>query len=109
MTNNFIFVVLQSWLPEWCTLASSAVEAEKSIAQRKKDEAKLWMAQLEKKYWNEAAAAKAQEAWDTAKATKEQQKATEKEHEGQKLPSLVQETNLEEGGADPQITSTQLK
>lgn len=84
--DDVIFDVLESWSLEWHAPPSSTVEAEKLVAQRKKDEAKLHMAQLVEKWRNEVVAAKAQEACDAAKATKEQQKAVEKDHEGQKSP-----------------------
>jgi len=38
-TDDVIFTVLESWPLEWCTPASSTVEAEKSTTQRKKNEA----------------------------------------------------------------------
>lgn len=72
------------------------METEKSATQRKKEETKLWMVQLAEKRRKEVA------------ATEEQ-----KEHEGQKFPSPEQEqemeTKAEEGGTDPETTSTQLK
>lgn len=58
---------------------------------------------------NEAATAKAQATRDVAKLAKEQQKEAEEEREGQKSPSPEPETNTEQGGADPHISSTQLK
>lgn len=39
--DDVIFTVLDLWPPEWHAPVISTVEAEKSIAQRKKDEAKL--------------------------------------------------------------------
>lgn len=39
--DDVIFAVLKSWPPKWHALASSVVEAEKSAAQRNKEEAKL--------------------------------------------------------------------
>jgi len=57
--DDVIFAVLESWPPEWHAPASSVVEAEKSATQRKKEEAKLRMAQLVEKCRNEAATTKA--------------------------------------------------
>lgn len=48
-TDDVIFTMLESWLPEWCAPASSTVEENKSVVQRKKDKAKLHMAQLAEK------------------------------------------------------------
>jgi len=42
--NDVIFMVLESWPPKWHALVGSAVEVNKSVAQRKKEETKLWMA-----------------------------------------------------------------
>lgn len=44
VTDDVIFVVLKSWPLEWQAPANSTVEAENSIAQRKKEETELWMA-----------------------------------------------------------------
>ena len=44
VTDDIIFAVLESWLPEWCAPANSVVEAENSTAQQKTKEVKLWMA-----------------------------------------------------------------
>lgn len=70
-TDDVIFTILESWLLEWRASTSFVMEAEKSIAQRKNDKAKLWMAQLAEKRRNEAAIAKAQVAWDVAKVVEE--------------------------------------
>lgn len=43
-TDDVIFDVLESWLPEWRALSISAVAVDKSAAQKKKDEAKLRVA-----------------------------------------------------------------
>ena len=43
VTDDVIFTVLESWSPEWHTLARSVVEADKSVVQRKKEETKLQM------------------------------------------------------------------
>lgn len=106
-TDDVIFNVLEGWMPEWHTLAISTVEAGKSVAQRKKEEAKLWVAQLVKKRHIEAIATKAQEAQDVVIAATEAQKVAKKEHEGQKSPSLEQEQEMDietkEGGTDLQI------
>lgn len=107
--DDVIFTVLEPWPPEWCAPANSVVKSKKSAAQRKNEEEKLWMAQLVEKRRNKAVASKVQEARDTTKAREEQQRAAKKDREGAKSPSPAQETDLEEGGADPQTTSTQLK
>ena len=44
--DDVIFAVLESWSLEWRAPANSMMESEKSIAQRKKEEEKLSMAQL---------------------------------------------------------------
>lgn len=56
-TNDAIFNVLETWPPKWC--APNIVEIEKLMAQRKKEEAKLRIAQLAEKRRKEAAAAEA--------------------------------------------------
>lgn len=81
-TNNVIFTVLESWSPEWCTPAGSAVEAEKSAMQLKKEQVKLRMAQLAEKYRKEEVAVKAQPVHDAAKLVGEQQKQSAKEISG---------------------------
>lgn len=85
--NDVIFTVLDSWPLEWHAQASSMVEPYKYAEKRKREEAKLWMAQLAEKRRNEAVKTEVQEACDAAKAATEQQQATEKEHEVKKLPS----------------------
>lgn len=40
-TDDVIFIVLESWPPEWRALAGSTMEKYKSIAQSKKEETKL--------------------------------------------------------------------
>lgn len=72
-TNDVIFDILKAWPPEWRAQAISATEMENSTTQQKKEETKLWMAQLAENRRKEVA----------AKA----QKAVEKEHEGRKSPS----------------------
>jgi len=41
--DDFIFALLESWPPEWCTPTSSVVESKKFATQRQKEEAKPWM------------------------------------------------------------------
>lgn len=82
-TDNVIFAVLESWPSEWRAPASSMVEMEKSIAQYKKEETKLWMAQLAEKSRREEAIAKSQVAHDAMKLSEKQQKIGEEECEGQ--------------------------
>jgi len=60
LVTDVIFEVLESWPSEWRALAGSAVEVEKSVAQWKKEEVKLRMAQLAEKRRKEEVAAKAQ-------------------------------------------------
>lgn len=43
-TDDIIFNVLETWSSEWCAL--DITEMEKSAMQKKKEEAKLCMAQL---------------------------------------------------------------
>lgn len=54
-TNDAIFTVLETWPPEWC--AQNLGELEKAAAQKKKDDAKLCVTQLEEKRQNEKAVA----------------------------------------------------
>jgi len=82
-TNDVIFDVIESWPPEWCTPAIFAAETEKFVAQQKKEEAKLQMAQLAKKTRKKAASTKAQEAQDVVKS--------EKDCKGRKFPSPKEE------------------
>lgn len=114
-TDDVIFNVLETSLPEWHAPDITAIE--NFVAQRKKEEVKMRMAQLVEKRRKEAVTAEAQEARDAAQTTAEQEKAVAattaqeaaaKVHEGQKLPSHGQEVE-EEGGTDPQTVSTQLK
>ena len=53
--------------------------------------------------------AKAHAAHDAAKMAEQQQKTGQEEGEGQKSPSPEPEIDTEQGGVDPQTTSTQLK
>jgi len=46
-TDDAIFNVLEAWPSEWCTLDIAKIA--KSIAQKKKDEAKLHITQLDEK------------------------------------------------------------
>lgn len=112
-TYDVIFDVLEVWPPEWHALAISTVKVGKFAAQRKKEEAKLWVAQLVEKRWKKAVAAKAQEVQDATKATAKAQKVAEKECKGWQSPSPQQEqemeTETEEVGTDLQTASTQLK
>ena len=62
-----IFLVLESWPPEWHTPASSTMETEKSTTKHKKEENFFWMAQLVEKRMKEEAVAKAQVVHNTAK------------------------------------------
>ena len=66
-TDDVIFDVLETWLPEWCAPDISTMEM--SVKQKKKEEAKLCMAQLAEKRRKEAVVAKAQEARDAAQTT----------------------------------------
>ena len=61
---------------------------------------------MEKKRRNEVAATKVQEVRNAAKATEEQQRVAKKARKGEKSPSPAQETDPEEGDADPLTTST---
>jgi len=91
-TDDVIFDVLETWPPELRALGIVAME--KSVAQRKEEEAKLCMAQLAEKRRQEAAEIQAQEAQDAMQAEANQkkaaasvpQKAAEKACEGQKSP-----------------------
>ena len=86
------------------------MKMEKSTTQHKKEETKLQMVQLAEKCIKEEAEAKAQVARNAMKLA-EQQKIGGQEHEGQKSPSprIEAKTKIEQGGMDPQTTSTQLK
>lgn len=46
-TDDAIFNFLKAWLPEWCAL--DIVELERLAAPKKKDDAKLHVAQLDDK------------------------------------------------------------
>ena len=109
-TDDAIFAILESWPPKWCTPTSSMVETNKSATQHKKEEKKFQMAQLAEKGIKEEVEAKAQAVRNTVKLAK-QQKIGGEAREGQKSPSLETEveTQIENGGADPQTKSTQLK
>ena len=107
VTEDVIFAVLESWPLEWCTPAS--FEIENFSAQWKKDKAKSHMMQLAEKHRNKVEVAKAQVACDVVKLAEEQQKETEEAYEGEKSFSPEQETDTEQGGANPQTASTQLK
>lgn len=52
--NDSINAVLDQWPIEWCTTIDLVVGKSKSVAQKKKEEAKLKMAQLEEKRKKEA-------------------------------------------------------
>ena len=58
---------------------------------------------------NEAATTKVEVVRDVVKLAEEQQKAAKEECEGQKSPSPEPKADTEQGGAEPQTTSTQLK
>ena len=73
-TDDVIFIVLESWPPKWHAPSNSAIEIDKFAAQWKKEEAKLWMAQLAEKRRKEAATIKPQEMGDAAQEIVEQQK-----------------------------------
>jgi len=53
--NDAIDAVLDRWSAEWHTIADLVVGGSKSVAQRKKDEAKLKMTQQDEKREKEVA------------------------------------------------------
>jgi len=59
-TNDVIFNILETWLLEWH--APDITEIERSVTQRKKDEAKLCIAQFTENRRKEAV----QAVWDAA-------------------------------------------
>lgn len=67
--DDVIFNVLEAWPPEWC--APDIAEIEKSAAQRKKDEAKLCIAQLAENRRKEEVPAEVRVVWDAAQTTTE--------------------------------------
>jgi len=68
-TDDVIFNVLEVWPLEWH--APNIAEIEKSAVLRNKDEAKLHIAQLEKKRRKEVVAVGVQAARDIAQTTHE--------------------------------------
>ena len=94
-TDDAIFNILEAWPPKWHT--PNLTEIKKSVAQRKKDETKLHIAQLVEKRRKEVVAAEVREVRDAAQTTLEQehatlaiaamQEATVKAREGQLSPS----------------------
>ena len=93
-TDDIIFNVIDTWPPECC--APDIAEIENLVVQRKKDEAKLRIAQLDEKRRKEAVTAKVRALWDAAQKAVEQEKvaatvaaqeAAAKAGKGQIMPS----------------------
>lgn len=74
-TNDAIFIVLETWPPEWC--APDLAELEKVTAQKMKDDAKMCITQLAERRWNEKAAAKLRAVREATQEAVEQKKVVE--------------------------------
>lgn len=72
--DDVIFNILETWSLEWG--APNIIETEKSVAQTKKDEAKLRIAQLTEKRRKDTVAAKVWVAQGTVQIETGQEKAT---------------------------------
>lgn len=72
--EDTIFMVLDTWPPRWH--APDLAELEKTIAQKRKDDAKLCVTQLAKRKWKEKSTAKVRVVRKAAQAAMEQKKAT---------------------------------
>lgn len=118
-TDDTIFTGLEAWPPEW--LAPNIAKLERSATKKKKDNAKLRIAQLVEKRQKETVATKVWAGREVAqKAAKQEnaaiatttQEVATKTVEGQTMPSqgqAAEETETQEEGTDPQTASTQLK
>lgn len=107
---------MEAWLPKWRT--PNIAETEKLTTQKKKDEAKMHIAQLAKKRQKETTTAKVQAARDATQKAAEQEKAAAvaaaqeaatEVGKGQTMTSQgqeVEEVEIEEGGANPRTAST---
>lgn len=74
-TDNMIFIVLETWPPEWRVVGLA--ELEKVVAQKKKDDAKLRITQLSGRRRNEKVVAKVRAVCEAAHEAAKQKKAAE--------------------------------
>jgi len=104
-TDDVIDAILYCWMAKWRTTIDLAVGSSNFVAQRKKEEAKLKMAQLAEKRKKEATG-KAHTEHDSTQQTQQQTKKTEHGFDkGVMFPSLEikEETNkkIEQHDVDP--------
>lgn len=107
--DDVIDVVLDQWLTEWRTITDLVVGRSKSAMQKKKEEAKLKMAQLAEKRKKEVVD-KGQVEHKAAQQRGKQIGGTEQgSDKGARLPSPETKEETEQQNANPQETSAHIK